>query len=1704
MADQNVTLRLQIRADGTVAAITQVDKAVRDMGADASKAGAEAKSGFARAERGAQSLGTVLQSARSQLLGFFGIAAGAAAIRTITRLADEYTNLQSRIRLVTDSQAQANVVSARVFNIAQQTRSALSVTGELYTTLARSTADLGLNQQQLAQITQTVNQSFVVSGASADSARAAIVQLSQGLASGALRGDEFNSVAEQAPILLDLVAKSLGKSRGELREFAAQGGITAKILTDALLTGAADVQTQFDGMAVTIGGAATQIGNAFTRFVGETSTATGAASGLASVLSGVAKNFATIASTVLAIGTVFGVRLVAQLGASALAWAANGLQVVAYNASLLRLGATSPVVIAGLRGVTAAATGLSASLGPISLALVAVAAGIALVKQRADSDPLRKQIDSLRETNDELAEQLRLRNLIAGSGATEANAGNAGELANQAQRIAALRVQLAQATQQLGQSTREFDPAIARVAGLERAIDEAQKSQIEFARELGRNAALSGSFDKLPPTFKRLAEQTRAAATELSAWLGLAKQSSDLDIGKSSDEFSKSLGDQVKKLRAQNIELRDGIKARLIFDALQATGAKSADELSKATLDLIDKLVAENAVNERLKTSRKASEEAQRKAIAATEAAVKAGQAFAAENAKLAADLAGPQAQAFAEYASGIAQANKVLASGAISVDAFRERQALLLEKLNRTTEGVQAQVAPIDELIGQIAEEGRLIGLNNTEREVAIALRQAEQALQQSGVSLTSAEAQQQLALVEGMIRSNQAQQQAVDIAQQAAEDYQRAWQGATDSVARAFGDFVVSGAKRFKDLGQSLKSIAKSFLADLVAMFLRNQLVLRVGTSVGAGGGIGGLLGGGLQSIGNVFGAGGGGLLGNFGSGLSSTGINIQSLGVFKGLAASAQQGFGNLFGGSTAAGLGQLSGVLGTVLSSVNLIKGIAGSIGSALFGGKFKTTGVGRDFTINNSGSFGVAFEDQKKKGGLFGKNKSRTLTSALDPEVQAAIDALFNGVKLSLEQAANALAVDVPPLISGSFRQEFDKDGKLKKQFSTIAGKIVEESQEAFAQRLQALNIVGVIDKALGGNEASQIAQQFAGNAESLLASAQFLLAASVDVKNGFGLLGEGSLTDIAALVQDVAKAGEPLLDTYARLVTSSELLTQALALQNQSLDLGREQFVRFAADIVDAAGGLDRATSLWQDYFARFFSDNERAAQSLTAAQQAAQTQFGDIGLNASDFASAQGLQQFRALFEQALPTLGANAVVQWLEAAQAIGAVIDAQDALNQTLGDTTQSAEAAAQAQADLAELMAGVAQSLFELDASPLEIELANIQRAMQDTITKATALGASEDQLASIRELAARQSTNAIEAEVQRMRDAFVELSRAISDTRGSIASDILSIRRTQPGFSESAFQAGQISDLRGQLAGATDPKAQIDLIDQIRQATVARYNAELADIQQTAQAQDQAAQAAQQAIDAQREALARLRDFADGLGLSSNSPLTAFQRLDVAKSQFDTLLGRARGGDADAIGNLQQAAEALLAENRNVFGVSNTAVAEFDRVQSALRSVAGQGVSGAGSFSGFERASIDVSSRIAQLQSQAIDELQGLDDTLAALNTMQEADTEGTIQALRDRFEQAETHNEKIIEHIQPIFDAFTASNDTGQAQLTVLQAQSAQLQAISADLQNGADINSAFLDKFLVFAQQQETTIAGIVERLGRAIERNADAKVRA
>jgi len=222
-------------------------------------------------------------SAMKSLAVTLGAAFG---VREVMQAAEAYTTISNRLSLVTKSSDELYAAQSDLFEIAQRTRSPLEATAEVYQRLAQNAGALGLSLSEVGDTTETINKLMVISGTSAQSAEAALTQLGQAFASGTLRGEELNSVMEQAPALAMAIAEGMGVTVGELRKLGEQGKITSAAVIEALNQQGAAVDEQFARMAPTISGATTTIKNSFIEIVGQMDQTVGASSAVASALMG--------------------------------------------------------------------------------------------------------------------------------------------------------------------------------------------------------------------------------------------------------------------------------------------------------------------------------------------------------------------------------------------------------------------------------------------------------------------------------------------------------------------------------------------------------------------------------------------------------------------------------------------------------------------------------------------------------------------------------------------------------------------------------------------------------------------------------------------------------------------------------------------------------------------------------------------------------------------------------------------------------------------------------------------------------------------------------------------------------------------------------------------------------------------------------------------------------------------------------------------------------------------------------------------------------------------------------------------------------------------------------------------------------------------------------------------------------------------------
>lgn len=192
---------------------------------------------------------TVAHSFQALKIGIDGIA---NRISPAIKSLDELKNATGRLKLVTEDTKELIKAQQELFKISNNSRVSFTQSVDLYARLGRSLKDLSPSQDKMLQVTEAINKSLIVSGASATSAEAALTQLGQGLAAGALRGEELNSVMEQTPRLAEAIAKGMNVGLAGLRKLASEGKVTSEVVFNAILSQKEALAEEFAQMPLTV------------------------------------------------------------------------------------------------------------------------------------------------------------------------------------------------------------------------------------------------------------------------------------------------------------------------------------------------------------------------------------------------------------------------------------------------------------------------------------------------------------------------------------------------------------------------------------------------------------------------------------------------------------------------------------------------------------------------------------------------------------------------------------------------------------------------------------------------------------------------------------------------------------------------------------------------------------------------------------------------------------------------------------------------------------------------------------------------------------------------------------------------------------------------------------------------------------------------------------------------------------------------------------------------------------------------------------------------------------------------------------------------------------------------------------------------------------------------------------------------------------
>lgn len=206
---------------------------------------------FNRKQQQAQNEAKGVANAWGSVKKYIGSALAAISVQKIIDLADTMTTTRARIDLMNDGLQATDELQSMIMASANRSRAAYQTTADAVSKMGIMAKDAFGNNAELIQFTELINKQFAIAGTSAAGVDAAMLQLTQAMSSGVLRGEELNSIFEQAPTIIQTIADYLGVPIGQIRAMAAEGQITSTIVKNAMLSSADEINAKFNAMPMT-------------------------------------------------------------------------------------------------------------------------------------------------------------------------------------------------------------------------------------------------------------------------------------------------------------------------------------------------------------------------------------------------------------------------------------------------------------------------------------------------------------------------------------------------------------------------------------------------------------------------------------------------------------------------------------------------------------------------------------------------------------------------------------------------------------------------------------------------------------------------------------------------------------------------------------------------------------------------------------------------------------------------------------------------------------------------------------------------------------------------------------------------------------------------------------------------------------------------------------------------------------------------------------------------------------------------------------------------------------------------------------------------------------------------------------------------------------------------------------------------------------
>lgn len=426
-----------------------------------------------------------MERTMSGLSGVAKAVVSALSIQQVAQYGNEWVTVNNKLANSVRANEQLADVTQRVFDISQNTMSSLTATATLYGRLERATRSAGTSTKDLVTLTSTINKGLAVSGATTEEASSTMTQLSQALASGVLRGEEFNSISENGSRLAVALADSLGVTIGQLRGMAAQGKLTTEVVVNGLLKQSDTIAKEFANTVTTMGQAFTIATNNITKFVGESSSVSTGIKVFNTGIISLSQNLDTISTVLVALTAVMGSRFAGALAMSTAAKIKDtAATIAAAKASEVAAKDTEIEAAAKLRlaNVEKAATIQTLQLAEGRLATIRTTqASVASEVRLAEAEANSIRITIAQIESEKVLEAQRLRAQISDQG----RIATATRMAQLQQASVALNTRLAAA---------ETATAQARAASLAAAEAAVSKARLAAADATGIATAANGRY----------------------------------------------------------------------------------------------------------------------------------------------------------------------------------------------------------------------------------------------------------------------------------------------------------------------------------------------------------------------------------------------------------------------------------------------------------------------------------------------------------------------------------------------------------------------------------------------------------------------------------------------------------------------------------------------------------------------------------------------------------------------------------------------------------------------------------------------------------------------------------------------------------------------------------------------------------------------------------------------------------------------------------------------------------------------------------------------------------------------------------------------------------------------------------------------------------------------------------------------------------